>query len=449
MSEQPLYRLTLAGPQGLRRIALWQPHRSRLSWEDGTPVDLRPVGLIYDAVPQDWQPAFPVSPQTPAGKRRDPRVLKIQLGLKCNYSCQYCSQAHQPHDSQGSIEDVGHFLATLPDWLHGAPQRIEFWGGEPFAYWKTLKPLAEALRARFPRASFGIVSNGSLLDADRIDWLDRLGFGIGISHDGPAMKYRGPDPLNDPHKRAMLRLAVDRLGPQHRISFNTVLHRRNLSLAAVRRHIAGKLDLPEAAIAICTEEVLLPYDDGGLRLSLRSEAEGRAYLEAVFWEAVRGQSMGVTTLRDKLADFFRELAVGKPAAVLGQKCGMDDPARLAVDLKGNALTCQNMSADTRHRIGHVEAFEAIRLDTAYHWSVRAECNRCPLVTLCQGACLFLEDGLWRQACDNSWWHNLAMLAAALYWLTRLVLVEIEGPARRPDLPERLPVIDAASLEAAA
>lgn len=62
---------------------------------------------------------------------------------------------------------------------------------------------------------------------------------------------------------------------------------------------------------------------------------------------------------------------------------------------------------------------------------------------------FEHDGLWRQACDNSYWHNLGVFAAALYWLTRLVLVEIAGPARRDGLPHRLTVIDPASLESAA
>ncbi len=441
----PQYRLTLAGPQGYRRIAFWSPRDSRLCWDDGTPL----VDRDNLASQPDWQPAYPVSPATPAGKQRRVRVLKIQLGLKCNYSCQYCSQAHQPHDSQGDLADVDRFLATLPDWLEGEPQRIEFWGGEPFAYWKTLRPLAEALRDRYPHASFGLVSNGSLLDEDKIDWLDRLGFGIGISHDGPAMKYRGPDPLADPQKCRMLRLLFDRLAPQHSMSFNVVLHRRNMSLTAARRHIAAALELPEAELPMVTEEVMLPYDEGGRRLSLRTEAEGRSFMAGIFWEAVRGESMAVSTIRDKIGGFFRQIAEGRPAAALGQKCGMDDPAKLAVDLKGNALTCQNMSADTKHRIGHVEAMQDIRLDTAYHWSARAECGSCPVLPLCQGACLFLEDDLWRQACDNSYWHNLGVFAAALYWLTRLVLVEIEGPPRREGLPQIMTVIDPASLEAAA
>ncbi len=61
--------------------------------------------------------------------------------------------------------------------------------------------------------------------------------------------------------------------------------------------------------------------------------------------------------------------------------------------------------------------------------------------------MFLEDDLWDQACDNSFTWNLSMLAIALYWLTRLVPVEIEGPTRRPGLPDRMPVIRLADLAA--
>ena len=300
---------------------------------------------------------------------------------------------------------------------------------------------AGALRSAYPKARFNVITNGALIDDDKIEFLDKLGFGVGISHDGPAMRYRGPDPLDDPNQRAAIRKLYDRLRPWGRIGFNCVLHKHNTSLAAVRRHIAERLGVPVDDIPLSTEEILLPYDQGGIALSPQTESEHRAYLEAVFWEAVRGESMPVSTLRSKIDELFRSIAKARPASTLGQKCGMDRPTDLAVDLKGNALTCQNTSAATKHRIGSIEAFEDIRLTTAHHWSTRAECRSCPVLQLCQGACLFLEDGLWRQACDNSFTHNLAVLAASLYWLTRLVLVEIEGPVMRRDgLPTRIPVI---------
>ena len=99
------YRLRMAGPQGRRHTLLWQPSDASLLWEDGSAVDLRPVGLHHQP-PGSFAAAFPVSPSTPAGKAAAPRVLKIQLGLKCNYACQYCNQAAQPQDLQGDPRDV-------------------------------------------------------------------------------------------------------------------------------------------------------------------------------------------------------------------------------------------------------------------------------------------------------------------------------------------------------
>jgi uncharacterized protein len=432
LSNDPVYRLKMRGPKGFARVLVYKPMSSDMIWEDtGEKVALDHTGIPYrDGV--EFTDVLPVHPSAPATKSRNVGLLKIQLGLKCNYTCQYCSQAHQPKDLQGNLDDVRDFLVKLPQWMKSHPQQIEFWGGEPFAYWKTLKPLAEALRKRYPKAHFGIVTNGSLLDDEKNEWLDTLGFSVTISHDGPAMKYRGPDPLCDPKSLEAIRKLYSRLARPGRISFNTVLHAKNMSLGAVRTYIAEKLMVPDFTIPLQSEEIALPYDAGGARLSLRTEKQHRTYMDTVFWECVSNgePAIGCGTIRNKLSNFFQTIAEGRPASSVGQKCGMDDPRRLAVDLKGNALTCQNMSADTKHRIGSIEAFEDIRLNTAYHWSTREECVKCPVVQLCQGACLFLEDDLWRQACDNSFTHNVAMLAAALYWLTRLILVEIEGPARR-------------------
>jgi len=443
------YRLTLAGRNGYRRHLLYRPHVSELVWEDtGARVSLAAVSMDYAQAPRDWKSAFPVSPSNPARKSRAVRALKIQMGLKCNYACTYCNQASQPHEVQGGIEDVRAFLKNLPAWFDGGEQgdgtgvRIEFWGGEPFVYWKALKLLGSALRSAYPKAEFNIITNGSLIDDEKIEWLDALGFGVGLSHDGPGhAAARGPDPVNDPVRCATIRRLYDRLFPKGRIGFNCVLTRDNRSLVAIREHIGVRLGIDPANVPLTSEELLLPYDAGGMALSPKTADEHDRVLQDVWWEAVTGRSMSVGAVRRKCEDFFRSLAGSRPASSLGQKCGMDHPEHLAVDLKGNALTCQNTSAATKHRIGSVEAFEDIQLSTAHHWSTREECGRCPVVQLCKGACLFLEDDLWRQACDNSFTWNLALLAVALYWLTRLVLVEMEGPVlRRPDLPNRIPVI---------
>jgi uncharacterized protein len=445
------FTLTLNGRNGFQRDAQYDPMDSSLVWADtGEPL---PLPAVFPRQAREWQPFWHAHhPTNPAGKSRDIRHLKLQLGLKCNYACQYCSQAHQPHDLDGHPSDVGPFMDQLQGWFAGGTDgrgsgvKIEFWGGEPFVYWKLLKPLGEAVRDRYPAADLSIVTNGSLLDDEKLAWVEALDIGIGLSHDGPAQAHRGPDPLDDPATLKNIKRWVLRRMPINRMSFNTVLHRHNDSLKAVRKFFADRLDLPAQAIVLATEEIMLPYDTAGLALSLTEHDHAR-YRHRLFWELATGSAMAVGTLRDKVDEFLRAQAESRPLASLGQKCGMDRDDSIAVDMKGNVTTCQNMSALTHHKVGHVEQFDEIRLDTAYHFSKRSECPRCPVVQLCKGACLFLEGQFWTTACDNAFTHNLAVLAAAIYYQTQgLILTRITADGIRRNGANSVDVIDLGFVE---
>ena len=440
------FSFTLNGQNGFAKQAIYDPTDSSLVWADnGEPLPL-PQSFPRQSDMQ-WDTFWHLHhPSNPAGKSKNIRHLKLQLGLKCNYACQYCSQAHQPHDIDGHPEDVAPFMHQLENWFAGGDDgqgegvKIEFWGGEPFVYWKLLKPLGEAVKERYPNAQFSIVTNGSLFDDEKLAWVEALDVGIGLSHDGPAQVYRGPDPLNEPDNLAQIKRWVSRRMSIDRMSFNTVLHRHNQSLKAVRMYFSEKLDLPAQAIVLSTEEVMLPYDQSGLSLSLQGNDHKR-FMHQVFWELVTGSGMAVGTMRDKVDEFMRSQAQSRPLDSLGQKCGMDRDDSIAVDMKGNVMTCQNMSASTKHKIGHVEQFEEISLNTAYHFSTRSECPRCPVAQLCKGACLFLEDSYWGGACDNSFSHNLAVLAAALYYQTQgLILTRIEAESIRRDGVDAIDVV---------
>jgi len=57
------------------------------------------------------------------------------------------------------------------------------------------------------------------------------------------------------------------------------------------------------------------------------------------------------------------------------------------------MTCQNTGAKGKHGIGLVADLDAVRLDTAWHWSHRDNCSHGPVLQLCNGSCTFLEDDL--------------------------------------------------------
>jgi uncharacterized protein len=424
-----MFDFILRGPDGNTRTLAYNPHTSSCVWAD-TGETLDTSRFNFPKFTGKWKEAFAVSPTNPAGKSRSPKSLKIQLGLKCNYSCTYCNQRAQPQDSEGNPKQVARFLKKLPEWFDigtGKGTTIEFWGGEPFVYWKTLKPLAEGVRALYPEAEFNIITNGSLFDQERVDWMYDLGFGVGISHDGPAYEAgRGEDPLLNAEQRRWIRYAYDRLFAEGRIGFNCVLTTKNVSLHAVRLYLSKHLGVPTNNIPLTTEEILLPYDEGGMSLSLFDDEHTKRLTHTTFFEAFRGFSMGVSAVESKSKEFLMSVEQQRPASSLGQKCGMDRPDNIAVDMNGNVMTCQNMSPLTKHNLGHLDAFDHIKTKTMYHWSVRDECAKCPVVQLCKGACLFLEDDYWKKGCDNSFAYNLGVLAASLAFATGMVLIEIRG-----------------------
>jgi uncharacterized protein len=123
---------------------------------------------------------------------------------------------------------------------------------------------------------------------------------------------------------------------------------------------------------------------------------------------------------------------------------MDRADQLAVDLSGQVMTCQNTGAKGRHGIGSLAAVDAIRLDTAWHWSHRECCNHCPVLQLCKGGCMFLEDELFAQSCENEFHYNRAILAGVIKYVTGLELERIEGDVRRPARRKRIPIVAAAA-----
>ena len=136
--------------------------------------------------------AITFSKDQPLKKSRKVRMVKIQLGLSCNYSCSYCSQRFVERPPETNKKDIDNFMELFDnlEFDEKTGLKIEFWGGEPFVYWKTLKPLAEAIAEKFshwknpPR--FSVITNGSILTKEICAWLMYMGFSVGMSHDGPG-----------------------------------------------------------------------------------------------------------------------------------------------------------------------------------------------------------------------------------------------------------------------
>jgi uncharacterized protein len=399
------FDLMLEARDGSHHHMRYNPHKSEC---EGLPLPVEPG--IFTPVPR-------VAKDKPLGKSRAPRVLKIQLGLSCNYACSYCSQAFQIADATVSkLADVEHFLTQLDDWIMDAPEKIELWGGEPFLYWAKIKRLIPALAARFPSAGFSIITNGSLLDREKIDFITAHDIAITISHDGPGQYLRGPDPLDDPKKRQWIEtLLAER---PEKTGFNAVLTREHHDLRALKAWFAEKVG-PDIFVGL--EGVVNVYDAATAIGTGRFEpAELNSLTRSIFEALI--EDPNAFGLGERINEFYASIQRRRPIEALGQKCGMDRPDAIAVDLRGNVMTCQNTGAKGAHKIGHVADFDAIALDTATHFAFRNECMSCPVVQLCKGSCMFLEGDFFKQSCANEFAFNMGIMMAAVWHLTGMVLV---------------------------
>jgi uncharacterized protein len=385
------------------------------------------------------------SPEEPLIKSRDITGLKIQLGLTCNYSCEYCSQRFVPRADETSRKHVESFIHKLENinFNENAGLKIELWGGEPFVYWKTIKPLIKALKEKFEtwkkKPRYSIISNGSLLTEEICDWIVENIDGFAISHDGPGQHVRGPDPFDDEKTAKIILDLYERMG--NKMSFNTMLNAKNMSRKEIYdwfKNFTGK-----ETLKIGEGSLVDAYDEGGISLSLNTKKEHFEFRKTTFKELYEHEGdINFPVIINKINSFVNGVLSHDSAKYVGQKCSMDSENIIAVDLRGNVLTCQNVSEvsinsnNQPHLSGNLDNYDDVRITTSTHWSNRKECSDCPVLHLCRGACMFVTDEFWTKTCDNSYSDNVALFAIAFEKITGHIPVYFDNehlPPERRDI----------------
>jgi uncharacterized protein len=370
------------------------------------------------------------------------------MGLSCNYSCDYCSQKFVDRPKETSKKDIDNFMELFNqlEFNEQTGLKIEFWGGEPFVYWKTMKPLAEAIRERFISwknpPEFSVITNGSLLSEDICAWLYAMDFAVAISHDGPGQFVRGPDPFEDEKIKNNILQLYKVLKPKKKISFNSMLNAKNQSRKEIYDwfvNFTGDEDVPLGEGGFVDA-----YDEDGLQNSLNTKQEHFKFRQKAFYDifSTNGK-IGFITILNKMNNFMQSVLSHKDAKYLGQKCGMDKEDTISFDMRGNVITCQNVSAleisknGEPHLGGNLADFDNVAIKTATHWSNRKECSGCPVLHICQGACMFLDGKYWETSCNNAFSDAIPLFAAAFEKMTRgyipVLINNKELPLDRQDI----------------
>ena len=438
------FKILAVNPQEEKMVFFYDNETNTLSTESGFVFENNEElqkGVDYGAL------SIPFDKHTGLKKSKAVRVLKIQLGLSCNYSCNYCSQRFVERADETSKKDVESFMKKLEhlEFDEKTGLKIESWGGEPLVYIKTIFPLVEALQKKFikweHKPHYSMITNGSLLTDEICDWLYNNQFGVAISHDGPGQSVRGPDPFVDPDKKDTVLRFYRRMRNQNRISFNSMLNVNNMSRKVVSdwfREFTG-----DPNVVLGEGGIIDAYDADGLKNALNTKKEHFEFRQTALNDIFGTDGdIGFTGILEKIDGFTRSVLVHRPSENLSQKCGMDDENVLAVDLRGNVVTCQNVSSTAtamngmQHMGGNIVNMDAVTIRSSTHWRNRPDCAGCPVLHICQGACMFLDGDFWETSCNNAFSDAIPLFALSIYKITGYIPSYIEAdhlPAERRDI----------------
>lgn len=175
--------------------------------------------------------------------------VRVNLGTACNFSCRYCIQhagTGKPEFRRTPLHKLSELVSGITHYsrLAGAEDgerlNIDFIGGEPLLYWEELTGIVRAIRSFFPRAGFGMITNGSLFTADKAKFCLENNVQVVLSHDGPGQGLRTLDPLapRSESLAAFQLLARELHAP---LCVNCVLTRDNHDLAGIYEYLCNRL----------------------------------------------------------------------------------------------------------------------------------------------------------------------------------------------------------------
>jgi len=389
---------------------------------------------------QDPKPFKANHDKSPIRKSNAPTILKVQMGLSCNYECNYCLQRFVPHSDEKSKALVPSFIEKLKKNIVGEPQNVQLWGGEPLVYIKTMMPLVAEMKKLYPNAIFSIITNGALLSDPIVDWIMDNDIVVSMSHDGPGQSVRGPDPFDDilagPAIKRLYReikARPDGIG----MSINPMIHADNPDREAVQNWIIDKIGDPDVRLG--EGAVIEVYDEGARENSLKTHEDQLNIRNLTHDHLINHKIDNFGVVNDRMNDWMGTLQGGRDINTLGMKCGMDKSDTITIDLAGNVLTCQNVSSVAEapngqsHCGGTIDDLSGVEIKTSVHFQNRDHCMGCPVVQACKGGCMYLVGDLFYDSCNNTYSDHIPFLAASVELLTGYKPVYIEDEAGK--LPE--------------
>lgn len=369
-------------------------------------------------------------------KYNTPTHIRISLGMKCNYRCKYCKQEHTDTIDNYTDEDISKLIDMMSKNLDLSKlKQIQFWGGEPLIYKRTLFNLIDKLRTIIPdTCELFALTNGSLMTPEIADKAYLNDLILGISHDGPGQLFRGGDPLKEGSvsRDGILRY-WDLIKKNRENGFTILLTMTKANTTEFNATEKYFVDI--FGIEILQRLNFLPLmvdntDQSDCAMDYSSDS-GMAFKIFSFLYHKQMSPSGFTVpLLGFMRYFFKDHFEVDTEQVT---CFMASPGVLVFDLYGNILPCQNYNAESvlfdgsTAKMGTLEDLDHVVYPNYISLHKKeTQCMSCPVVAMCMGGCPLNKQEYHSKECQLNFTYYMGMLAYLIYLFTGKVLMSIDG-----------------------
>lgn len=355
----------------------------------------------------------------------------LAVTLRCNQACHYCHSSKVGLHARGCDMSLDTARTIVDRVFESASHaiHIEFQGGEPLVHWDCVKSVVEYAteknKYRERDVAFTLVSNLSLMDAERMQWLIDRGVMICTSLDGPRDLHDASRPFKAGSSYDETARWIHAIHAEYeRRGYDPTVARVNALLTVTRASLDRGRDIADEYVRLGLKAITLrPLDPFGFarplwhRFGYTPEEYLRFYRETTDY-IVELNLKGVELVEKQSATFLTKMLTARDPNHMDYRspCGAGI-GQITYNYDGRVYTCDEgrmvaEMGDDMFYVGDVATNgydEMVQSDTVRALAVASTlenipyCNQCAYKTSC-GVCpvynYVTQDDLFGQMTTN-------------------------------------------------
>lgn len=338
--------------------------------------------------------------------RHKPRRIQLLMAQGCNLGCRYCYAWRNGSNQKRTLMSFEMAKKSVDFLIARSAERkelqITFFGGEPLLNYQTIKEVVEYCKqiekTSAKTFTFELITNGTLLDEEVVDFIVAHRFLLMISIDGwkEMHEHNRPSLFDNESHDLILKNSAYALQKYRENKLPEIKARANLTS---RFHDSDRVreylySLGFSKVGISQIEPL-SHSDPSPSAMLDSQVD--EMLESEFvndLESLRIMENGGVASKSSLFRFSRWTESPRPIKLKGLMCGVNRNTAV-VDNRGNIYPCHRYEGMENYIVGNVLTGMDRERTMSYYRKVNGNatdrCHSCWLRDYCAGGCAWLQS----------------------------------------------------------